>query len=66
MVKQETTLTFCGAVNDIGGNKILLKNGDTKVFDFGMSFNMKRLFYSPTFPSPRREKSLQELGIFPA
>jgi predicted metal-dependent RNase len=56
MVKQETTLTFYGGVNEIGGNKILLKDGDTRVFfDFGMSSNMKRLFNSPPFlsPSPR-------------
>ena len=28
MVKQETILTFYGGVNEIGGNKILLKDGD--------------------------------------
>lgn len=34
-----TTLTFYGGVNEIGGNKILLEDDDTKVFlDFGMSF----------------------------
>ena len=34
-----TRLTLHGGVNEIGGNKILLEDGDTRVFfDFGMSF----------------------------
>jgi ribonuclease J len=66
MVKHETTLTFYGGVNEIGGNKILLKDGDTKVFfDFGMSFAAKRQYYSPPYLSPKSEKSLRELGILP-
>ena len=66
MVRRETALTFYGGVNEIGGNKILLRDGDTKVFfDFGMSFGMKKQFYSPPFLSPKSEKSLQELGILP-
>jgi ribonuclease J len=66
MVKNATSLTFYGGVNEIGGNKILLQDGDTKVFfDFGMSFAMKKQFYSPPFLSPKSEKSLQELGILP-
>jgi ribonuclease J len=53
-------------VSEIGGNKILLRDGDTRVFfDFGMSFSMKRQFYSPPFLSPKSEKSLQELEILP-
>jgi len=66
MVKNTTTLTFYGGVNEIGGNKILLQDKGTRVFfDFGMSFAMKKQFYSPPFLSPRSEKSLQELGILP-
>jgi len=66
MVKSTTTLTFYGGVNEIGGNKILLQDRDTRVFfDFGMSFAMKKQFYSPPFLSPKSEKSLQELGILP-
>lgn len=67
MVKNQTTLTFYGGVNEIGGNKILLQDRATKIFfDFGMSFSAKKQFYSPPFLSPRNEKSLQELGILPA
>lgn len=66
MVKNETTLSFHGGVNEIGGNKILLKDRDTKVFfDFGMSFAMKKRYYSPPLLSPKSERSLQELGILP-
>ena len=66
MVKNKTTLTFYGGVDEIGGNKILLQDRDTKVFfDFGMSFAMKKKFYSPPFLSPKSEKSLQELEILP-
>jgi ribonuclease J len=66
VVKNKTTLTFHGGVDEIGGNKILLQDKDTRVFfDFGMSFAMKKQFYSPPFLSPKSEKSLQELGILP-
>jgi ribonuclease J len=66
MVKDKTTLTFYGGVAEIGGNKVLLQDRDTRVFfDFGMSFAMKKKFYSPPFLSPKSEKSLQELEILP-
>ncbi len=66
MVKNRTALTFYGGVDEIGGNKILLQDRDTRVFlDFGLSFSMKKKFYSPPFLSPKSEKSLQELGILP-
>jgi len=36
---KDTRLTFYGGINEIGGNKILLEDKDTRVFfDFGMSF----------------------------
>lgn len=66
MVKRETTLTFYGGVGEIGGNKILLQDRDVKVFfDFGMSFALKKQYYSPPFLSPKSEKSLKEFGILP-
>ena len=66
MAGQKTTLAFYGGVNEIGGNKILLQDRDIKVFfDFGMSFALKKQYYSPPFLSPRSEKSLKELGILP-
>ena len=66
MVKNTTTLTFYGGVDEIGGNKIFLQDRETRVFlDIGMSFAMKKQFYSPPFLSPKSERSLQELGILP-
>jgi mRNA degradation ribonuclease J1/J2 len=58
MVKNATTLTFYGGVNEIGGNKILLQDGDTRVFfDFGMSFAMKEtvLFAAFSFAQERKK-----------
>lgn len=66
MVKRETTLAFYGGVNEIGGNKILIKDRDTKIFfDFGMSFSMKKLFYSPPFLSPRAKEACRNLEFCP-
>jgi len=63
-----TSLTFYGGVNEIGGNKILLEDKDTKVFlDFGMSFG-KRSDYFDDFMSPRLATGLRdfiEIGLIP-
>jgi ribonuclease J len=41
------SLTFYGGVNEIGGNKILLQDGDTRVWlDFGKSFTMGQDYYT--------------------
>ena len=41
-----TSLTFYGGVNEIGGNKILLEDKDTKVFlDFGKSFSRRARYF---------------------
>jgi len=49
-----TSLTFYGGVGEIGGNKILLKDQDTRVFlDFGMSFNQSSKYFSE-FLKPRK------------
>ncbi|RLG90056.1 MBL fold metallo-hydrolase, partial [Candidatus Bathyarchaeota archaeon] len=66
MVKAKTSLTFYGGVNEIGGNKILLVDRDTKIFfDFGMSFTLKAQYYSSPFLSPKSEESLLEFEILP-
>ena len=47
-------LTFHGGVNEIGGNKILLQDRDTRVLlDFGMSFKQSGLYFSE-FLQPRK------------
>ena len=41
-----TSLTFYGGVNEIGGNKILLEDQDTRIFlDFGMSFSQSGKYF---------------------
>ena len=60
------TLTFYGGVGEVGGNKILLEDGDTRIFlDFGRSFSLSRCYFSPPYLSPRSERELIELGILP-
>jgi len=65
-VKRTTSLTFYGGVGEIGGNKILLQDRDTRIFlDFGISIAMKKRYYSTPFLSPRNERSLLAFGILP-
>jgi len=61
-----TSFIFYGGVNEIGGNKILLKDRDTRILlDFGMSFSLRYQYYSIPFLSPKNEKGLLEFGILP-
>ena len=65
-MQSKTILTFYGGVNEIGGNKVLLKDKDTKIFlDFGMPFALRGQFYSAPFLAPKSEKSLLEFDILP-
>lgn len=62
------SLSFYGGVSEIGGNKILLEDEDTKVFlDFGMSFGKRALFFEE-FLTPRTANGIGdflELGLLP-
>ncbi len=50
MVKNQVSLTFYGEVNEVGVNKILLQDGDTRVvFDFGVSFKAENQFLLAAF-----------------
>lgn len=61
-----TSVTFYGGVGEIGGNKILLRDRDTRILlDFGMSISMKKRYYSAPFLAPRNERSLLAFGILP-
>ena len=61
-------ITAYGGVNEIGGNKILVKNDDTKIFlDFGMSFARTTQYYEE-FLRPRTNNYLRDLltmGVVP-
>lgn len=61
-------LTFYGGVKTIGGNKILLEDGDTRIFlDFGMDFELYGKYFSLLLP-PRKLNGLEdflEFGLLP-
>lgn len=63
-----TGLTFYGGVGEIGGNKILLKDGDTSLFfDFGISYKARGRYYEE-FLNPRTGAGLRdllEMGLLP-
>ena len=60
------SLSFYGGVREIGGNKILLQDNETKVFlDFGMNFSERSNFYSESWLSPCDERGLLEFGLLP-
>ena len=63
-----TTLTFYGGVNEIGGNKILLEDQDTRIFlDFGMSFGQSGKYFSE-FHQPRKCNCIEDFlftGLLP-
>jgi len=59
-------VSVLGGVGEIGGNKILVEDKDTRVLlDFGMSITQRARFFSDPYVSPRRPESLLSLGIIP-
>ena len=64
MVKQETSLTFYGGINEIGGNKVLLEDKGTRIFlDFGQSFTMGDDYFT-SWLKPRRINGLGDYFEF--
>jgi len=62
----KTKITFHGGVGEIGGNKFLVEDLDTRIFlDFGMGFSERRKFYLEPWLSPRDERGLLEFGMLP-
>jgi ribonuclease J len=63
-----TSLTFYGGVNEIGGNKILLEDKDTKIFlDFGKSFSRRAKFFEE-YINPRTSNGIVDfitMGLVP-
>src|SRR4030042_266545 len=65
---QMVKLTFYGGVNEIGGNKILLEDGEKKLFlDFGFPFKRNKQFYEE-YLKPRPGAGLLDplvMGLLP-
>ena len=63
-----TSLTFYGGVDEIGGNKILLEDKDTKVFlDFGKGFSSREKYFEE-YLKPRQANGLVDfltMGLVP-
>ncbi len=61
-----TNLTFYGGAGEVGGNKILVHDGDTRILlDFGMNLTDRGRFFAEPFLPPRDGEGLVELGILP-
>lgn len=55
-----TEIVLYGAINEIGGNKVLIQDKDTKLFfDFGMCFSKWGQYFSP-FLQPRSYNLVQD------
>jgi ribonuclease J len=55
-----------GGVSEIGGNKILICDKDTKLFlDFGKNYSKEKKYYDPPYLQARCTEHLLELGILP-
>ena len=66
MRESNSTFIALGGVGEIGGNKFLIRDGDTRIMlDFGVSYADRRRFYSEPLLSPRDEKELFEFGMLP-
>ena len=61
-------LTFYGGINEIGGNKILLEDGERRLFlDFGFPYKRHKLFYEE-YLKPRSGAGLLDplmMGLLP-
>jgi len=66
--RSRTNITFYGGVNEIGGNKILLEDKDTRIFlDFGKSFSRRAKFFEE-FINPRTSNGIVDfitMGLLP-
>ncbi len=66
MRQSNVKMILLGGVAEIGGNKFLIEDGDTRILlDFGMSYADRRRFYSEPLLSPRNERELLEFGMLP-
>ncbi|KYH36301.1 MAG: ribonuclease J protein, partial [Candidatus Bathyarchaeota archaeon B23] len=58
------SITFHGGVGEVGGNRILIEDGETRLWlDFGRSFSAERRFYAGWL-QPRGHSHLLDLLEF--
>ncbi len=66
LTNSKVEIQFLGGVSEIGGNKFLLRDRDTRLLlDFGMSYSDRRRFFVEPWLSPRDESGLIEFGLLP-
>lgn len=59
-------LTFHGGIGEIGGNKFLLEDQQSKIFlDFGKNFSKEKLYFEDPYIMARDERNLLNLNILP-
>lgn len=59
-------ITCYGGVAEIGGNKILVEDGKSRIFlDFGKSFSREKHYFEDPYLSPRKIDHLRALDIIP-
>jgi len=57
-----TSIKFYGGVNEIGGNRVLVEDRDSKIFlDFGMSFSKHDLFFEEYLKPRYSSTGMQDL-----
>lgn len=60
------SIAFYGGVTEVGGNKFLLKDEDTRIFlDFGKSYASESRYFGFPQPQARDVDDLLELGLLP-
>jgi len=66
MSSSTSGITIYGGIDEIGGNKILIEDKDTRIMlDFGLSYSDRRKFFFDPMLSPGDEQDLLEFGILP-
>ena len=59
-------LTFYGGINEIGGNKILLKENNATIFlDFGKSYKREDVYFEFPLLQPTNIGDLLKTGMIP-
>jgi ribonuclease J len=59
-------VSFFGGIDEIGGNKLLLADGDTRVFlDFGLSFASQARYFEFAIQEPANVDDLKKTSVIP-